>query len=585
VTSERPGQLPFQAHIELLQLFLAHRDQIVERIQDVLNAQQQPASWLQQRALLAREFEDCFFKVAAIRRDQSALRGQLQQAHWASGFQPRVMPGIPNDMFDPADMMSRAFTLWRNTRWPGRNGRVRYAQTLFNLYVVRCLTLLNMRAWDDGADAGGASGRLAQNQRVLDALWKTSPADQPVLVRDVRWLVPVAQSPTTDDLGPYFEVAQLVAEALVEVDRTEVHKAAVLMAGGHLRSQLRHFNMQGRSIDDASLILSTRRSNALDCAMTIQALVPLLAAYERAVESGDNALRLELAGVVCQAISPDPELFVNRLDLLAGYSMIEHLFIASDNEGRASHTPMGERHLRLLREYAVLMPRMAESLNADCRYFRPVPGSYSPYGVMFGFSSNLLEHMTMKALQPGAETRFSLEDVFADGDAGSGKLAWVSGWRRLPHITAEVQKLYEYPQQFAEDIFLRIEQVFRERVTGNGVNAGISTGRLYIVPGQAVLGATETAGVQDLPVRYILSSAPQLVDAQEAEAIDQARLLAERREGEFLVSYQIAGGWVAISKDVLTEVLGAGRDARIVGLPAAAAGVLELMLPELAIGP
>jgi hypothetical protein len=585
VTSERPGQPPFQAHIELLQIFLAHRDQIVERIQGVLNAQQQPAAWLQQRALLAREFEDCFYKLAAIRRDQSALRGQLQQAHWARGFQPRVMPGIPNDMFDPADMMSRAFTLWRNTRWPGRNGRVRYAQTLFNLYLVRCLTLLNMRIWDDGASADAASGRLAQNQHVLDALWKTSPADQPVLVRDVRWLVPVAQSPTTDDLGPYFEVARLVAEMLAEADRLEIHKAAVLMAGGHLRSQLRHFNMQGRSIDDASLILSTRRSNALDCAMTIQALVPLLAAYERAVEAGDNAHRLELASVICQAISPDPELFVNRLDLLAGYSMIEHLFIATDRDGREVHTPMGERHLRLLGAYAVLLPRMAASLDEDCRRFRPVPGCYSPYGVMFGFSSNLLEHMTMKALQPEAETRFSLEDVFADGEAGSEKLAWVSGWRRLPHMTAEVQKLYEYPQQFAEDIFLRIEQAFRGRVADGAVSTRIRTGRLYIVPGEGARDVPVAAGVQDLPVRYILSSVPQLVDAHQAQSIDQARLLTERREGEFLVSYQIAGGWVAISKDVLTEVLGEGRDARIVGLPPAAAGVLGLMLPELAISP
>jgi hypothetical protein len=67
---------------------------------------------------------------------------------------------------------------------------VRYAQTLFNLYVVRCLTLLNMRLWDEGMDA--AAARRAQNQAVLDQLWKTSPADQPALVRNVRWLIPVA---------------------------------------------------------------------------------------------------------------------------------------------------------------------------------------------------------------------------------------------------------------------------------------------------------------------------------------------------------------------------------------------------------
>ena len=53
-----------------------------------------------------------------------------------------------------------------------------------------------------------------------------------------------------------------------------------------------------------------------------------------------------------------------------------------------------------------------------------------------------------------------------------------------------------------------------------------------------------------------------------------------RLEGEFIVSYETPGGWVGISKDILTDVLGAGRDAKIVGLPSAAANVLKLMCPE-----
>ena len=55
------GQVPFQAHIELLQFFLAHRDDIVERIQGVLNAQRKPIEYLQDGSLLSRHFEDCFF--------------------------------------------------------------------------------------------------------------------------------------------------------------------------------------------------------------------------------------------------------------------------------------------------------------------------------------------------------------------------------------------------------------------------------------------------------------------------------------------------------------------------------------------
>jgi hypothetical protein len=282
------------------------------------------------------------------------------------------MPGIPNEMFDPADMMARAFNVWRHTRWPGRNGRVRYAQTLFNLHVVRCLTLLDMRLCDAGP--AGAGERVAQLQGVLDALWKSSPADQPVLVRDVRWLVPVAQSPTTDDLAPYFDAARKFEECLPEADRLEIHKASLLMAGGHLRSQLRHFTMQGRSLDERRLILSTRGSNALDCAMTIQHLVPLLAAYEQAIRAADADRRRMLAGVICQGLSADPELYVNRLDLLGAYSMIEHLFTRDDG-GQIVLTQTGQRHVPLVQQYVALMQRLAQPLHEDCRQFRPVSGS------------------------------------------------------------------------------------------------------------------------------------------------------------------------------------------------------------------
>jgi hypothetical protein len=121
---------------------------------------------------------------------------------------------------------------------------------------------------------------------------KTTPADQPILCETMRWLIPLAQSPTTDELAAYFEVAKQVVETLSEEDRLEIHKAAVRMAGGHLRSQLRHVSTQkGVSLDDNSLVLSTRNSNALDLATLIQGLVPLLEAYEHAVQAGDGRER------------------------------------------------------------------------------------------------------------------------------------------------------------------------------------------------------------------------------------------------------------------------------------------------------
>src|SRR6476660_9001770 len=144
--AQRLGQVPFHAHVDLLQLFLAHRDEIVERIQGLLNAQRKPIQYLQDGPLLSRHFEDCFFTITGVTGEQSHLKGQLEEAHWASGFRPRKSPGLHNDLVDPAEMMVRCFHLWQQTRWPGHSGRVRYAHTLFNLYVIRRLALLSMRA-------------------------------------------------------------------------------------------------------------------------------------------------------------------------------------------------------------------------------------------------------------------------------------------------------------------------------------------------------------------------------------------------------------------------------------------------------
>jgi hypothetical protein len=557
--------LPFQAHLELLQFFLAHRAHIVERVQALLNAQRKPIEYLQDGSVLSRHFEDCFFIGAT--QSQSQLRGQLEETHWADGFRPRELQGLHNGLIDPAELMIRGFHLWQETRWPGRNGRVHYAHALFNLYVVRCLELLSMRLWDEGA--GGAGDRLSELQKVLDRLWQTDPADQPVFVRDARWLIPLAQSPATDDLGAYFKVAEKVARTLPEADRIEISKAGVCMAGGHLRSQIRHHSVKrGVPLDEQRLVLNARNTNALDFALMIQDLVPLLDAYERACSIDDEGKRIELADAICQGISPDPELFLNRVGLLGAYSMIEHLFATADHDGQVAYTSMGARHVQLLQEYEARIGRVSKHLADDCPRFRPVAGTYSPYGVLYGFSTDLIEHMALKTVTPDAVNDFSLEDVFAGNETGTkerrqgvpgdqGKLAWVSGWRKLPHLKPEVVKLFDYPQQFAEDIFGRIEQALRKRVSGGEMK----TGRLLILP------------ADNKEADLTLSPAPE----------DETQILSDRQEGRSVVSFKTPAGWISLSKSVLTEALGEGRDVKIAGLTPEAAEVLKLMAPSLVV--
>jgi hypothetical protein len=178
--------------------------------------------------------------------------------------------------------------------------------------------------------------------------------------------------------------------------------------------------------------------------------------------------------------------------------------------------------------------------------------------------------MAFRTLLPDALLRFTLEDVFAAGNQRTEKLAWVSGWRRLPHISAEVQRLFEYPQQFAEDIFSRMQAALGHCAEG-AASVPFRTGRLFI-------GA---AGAAELPLRYVRSSDPALVEAKRAEFQDETRLLHDRREGMFVLSDETPGGWIAITKDLFTEILGVGQDARIAGLSAVAAETLRLMYPTL----
>src|SRR5690606_35468001 len=89
--------VPFQAHLELIRNFLAQRPRLVQSIQGLLNAQQKPAAWRQDKVLLTQRFEDAFFDPQVCGSEGGALRGQLQAMHWSQGFTPREMPGMHND--------------------------------------------------------------------------------------------------------------------------------------------------------------------------------------------------------------------------------------------------------------------------------------------------------------------------------------------------------------------------------------------------------------------------------------------------------------------------------------------------------
>lgn len=559
-TESASSAVPFEAHLDLLRSFLEHRAGITNGIDGLLNAQRTPNPYLQTRPAITRRLEDCFFGGPSLSEEQRSLRGQLETAYSAAGLKPREISYLHNDLIHPTEMLLRGVHCWQQTRWPGPTDRLQYATTLFNLYILRNLEFLSLHLWD--SDPQRAPARLAEIQDLLNTLWGTSPAHQPVLVRDARWLIPLALSLVTDELAPYFEIARKVTDALPEPDALEVQRAQVRMLGGHLTSQIRAYcTRDGLALEDPSVVLRTRSSNALDLALLIQGLVALLRAYEVAVERSDADNRHQLAGAIFQGISPDPELFLNQLPLLNAYTMIEGEFIL-DPDAHARYSPAGERHSRLLRDYGTRIKNALPALRADLLSFKPEPGRYSPYGVLFGLPTNLVEHMGLKAIQRDAETRFSLEDIF-DDDPSPAKLEWINGWRKLPHVPRDVQRAYDFPHSFADEIHTRIGRELNRA-------APAAIGRLLI--------STSTG---DLPLSHMLCSDRQQAEENGMEFCETSQFLARRMEGHFVVSYQTAGVWHGLKKELLAEILGSGRDADISKLPPEATQVVRLMSVDL----
>ena len=399
----------FSEHLALVDRFLHHRFEIVERIErTLLNVRDKDTSRRRDRPFFERSFGACFFGLPALPSELSRLKGQLAAQHLADGFEPvATEDGFVNEL-DPLELILRAYEHWGRHRWPGQSGRLSYAQTLYGVFVLRQLEGLSLRIWDDG---DGADRRLAEVQGLLDRL---NGADSPtVFLRDAGWLTQTAQGPLTKHLKPYLDIAGRI-DALSDSQRLALHKAAVRLAGGHLRSQRRYRVWQtGQPPDDPQNLAFTRNSNALDSALLVRDLVPLLEAYRTACHEGPDEQRLDLADAILQGVSADPELYVTRLDLLTPYVMIEDLFVARA-DGHVRHTAMGETQLQYLSRYGALIGELAESIKRDSAAFEPTPGSYSAQGIAYGFIADVMSNIALDTLLGQPSFGLSLEDMFVE---------------------------------------------------------------------------------------------------------------------------------------------------------------------------
>jgi len=571
----------FADHTGLLEHFLAGRREIVDQIdRRLLNLQGKAIRQHTGRGSWADILNGCFFELPTLSRQDSRLNGQLAAARLADGFEPVAADGYAREL-DPVDLVLRAHHHWDHSRWPGRNGRIIYAQSLYAAFMMRQLEHLSLRMWDDGNAA--AAERLPQVQHLLDLL---NAGAAPPRVRDARWLIQTAQSPLTRHLKPYFTLAERVAGSFTNRDRLEIHKAGATLAGGHLRSQLRHRSWQtGWAVDDPQLLAITHLSNSMDLALLVGDLIPLLDAYSAACGRHDNNERLALADAILQGLSADPELLLTRLDLLAPSTVIEDLFVDGSDSGHARYTPMGEAHLERVGQYATLIARTADWLRHDAALLDPSRAAYSPLGIVYGFCADIPSNMVLNTLRSPPSTDLSLEDLFISTGRLEQKLTQAQEWQRLPKGEGE-RDAFEHSTEWAEQMFGRMFKALEARAARHTQPNASSNpqARLYVVPrGVDSLGrGALPAGIVSAQ-EHCLTSDPALGRGIGATVLSRNRIATDRAEGRFLASADVDGAWFGVSKAPLTICTSHGQNALIRDVPPAVIEVLRLVCPELVV--
>jgi hypothetical protein len=558
--------LSFPDHVALLSELLSRHHAIVEQIESrVLNVQGKDTARNRSRDYFDRLFSSCFYDTPGLPRELSDLRGQLAASHIADGFEPVVLDSTAHTL-DPLELILRAYDAWEHRRWPGRNGRLSYARVLFAVFLLRQLEALSLRIWDD--DDARAPDRLRDIQGLLDRL--NGLLHPHVLIRDARWLIQTAQGPLTRHLAPYFRIADRIAESFTGAGGLELHAAGVKLAGNHLRSQLRYRSVElNLPVDAPDVLAVTRNSNAMDTALLVRDLVPLLDAYQAADPSEHSQPRLHLADAILQGISADPELFVTRLDLLEPCTVIETLFVERGNDGSVRRTRLGSVHEEMVRRYQQLVIAAAPRLREDARSFDPAHRPYSPLGIAGGFCADLLSSMALATLhrQPGPGP--SLEDLFVSRVDPEG---------RLP------REQFEYSTDWAGLVFQRMVAALEVRASSTAAHASRVPGaRMFVVPSGQNVGSfldqlpDGIVSAQD----HCLTSDVNRALAKGTTAFPRSQMLSDRTEGRFLASAEVDGKWFAVSKTIVTEVIGQGRDALVIDVPEPVIDVLRVTCPGL----
>ena len=403
-------------------------------------------------------------------------------------------------------------------------------------------------------------------------------------MRTAPWLLHTAQGPLTRLLKPYFIIAEHIARSFEDDERLEIHRAGALLAGGHLRSQLRYRARESqRAIDDPEILSVTRNSNSMDVALLVRDLVALLEAYNQACVTGARDRRQTLSDAILQGLSADPELLLTRLDLLGPATMIEEVFVERKGDGRIGYTEFGNRHLEVLSRYRELISALAGPLNEDAQHLDPARRVYSPFAIVYGFCADILSNIAIARLTSPETIPLTLEDMFSGAGALEDKLATARQWEKLPRHHSGRPR-FEYSTEWAAEIFSRLVTALGQRaMRGDSPNgSGLHSARVFVVQE----GHSERSGSDITDDARMISAQEHCITSDLKRALDsgatafpRSQILSDRKEGRFLGSVECEGKWFAVSKVLLTTCLAQGKDALIADVPAPLIDVLRLTCP------
>lgn len=555
---------------------LLDRQAVIEDAIDrrMLTARLADADRFRARAYVSHVFQTCVY--ATVPAELRGAIGALAAAHRAAGLEAVARDRFAHEL-DPVELAARARLIWARTRWPGASGRAAYARAVFAALVLKELEYLSLRLWD-GPDP---SARLAEVGERLDRL--NAALEPDVIVRDARWLIQTAQGALTPDVRPYFVIADEIRRTWPAPARLEMHRAGALLAGGHLRSQLRYRMAEFQTPMDAPLTLAvTRNSNSMDTALLVGDLVPLLEAHRRATAAGERESRLGLADAILQGLSADPDLLLLRLDLLAPFTTLEDLFVESAPPVRSS--AMGRTYADLREEYIAAVHERAPDLVEDLATLAPVDLAYSPFGIAYGFCADLIAALLQCRLVAHAPDGVTLEDLFESRSRLEAKQTRTRLLTGLPRLDGE-RPPFDHAASWTVAVVGRLRRALELRAASQLPNAsGARSARLFVRAG--VVGATARPPVQeDLPgdavsgAEYLFSTDPRDPSGATFSPLDE--LLANRAEGRFLASVAADDHWVALSKNVLSLEIAQGNDVVIEGVPRALGDVLSVTCPSL----